>query len=190
LDRPSNKIKIVYASAKIWEDVNGEVKLVAPGLGRVTASFGIYKDHVCSNRATITSFFEASLLQDFGFFDSVRFGADSEFEERIAIFYGLQEAKVPDCRNTYNRYNRDGSLTRDKDTGLRSEARQSYKAGYRKWHRDLAALRSVLKRNMTYLASPYMDYPLLRRKFFTMGATDCLIPETSSEDCFEEIFKD
>ena len=96
--------------------------------------------------------FRRSIISDIGYFDSVRFGADSEFKHRISKYYGNGVfSKIPEV--LYFAKIRPNSLTRSKETG-RKDIRIGYRDKFYEWHRQA-------KRENTL----FINYPLLVRPF-------------------------
>ncbi len=82
----------------------------------------------------ISSFFHKDLLSKVGYFDSVRFGADTEFEMRIRFVLGNEAVNVIDDHMVfYNRENNQ-SLTNNKSTSMSSISRKKYRHEFDKWH--------------------------------------------------------
>jgi glycosyltransferase involved in cell wall biosynthesis len=78
--------------------------------------------------------FRRSIIRDIGYFDSIRFGADSEFKRRVYKHYGNTVfAKISEV--LYIATIRNNSLTRSADTG-RKDIRVKYRDNFYKWHND------------------------------------------------------
>ena len=102
----------------------------------------------------ITLFYRRKIIDEIGFYDSVRFGADSEFVERICKKY-----KVGTLNSlTYLAKTRQNSLTTSAVTGNNS-VRIGYIHRYRNWHNKTEQL--------------YMPYPLINRPF---GVDNVMLP--------------
>lgn len=99
-----------------------------------------------------TIMYRKSIINVIGYYDSVRFGADSEFFERIKKVYHMS-AIVMLSEILYFAKIRKKSLTRSNITGINHGAsiRLRYVCQYRLWHKK------TLK--------PYMNYPLTVRPF-------------------------
>ena len=96
--------------------------------------------------------FRRSIIKDIGYFDSIRFGADSEFKHRIYKFYGPNVfMKLKEV--LYFAKIRPDSLTRSKETGKRN-VRLDYRDRFYEWHRN------AVKDNKLFI-----DYPLKTRPF-------------------------
>lgn len=113
------------------------------------------------NLCFISSVFPKALIQEVGFFDSVRWGGDAEFRSRIVANFG-HEAIIDLKECLYRARFREGSLTSSGqskmlylDSGeLRvqlSQARNDYRRNFAKWHRRGAQL--------------HIDFPLSSRPF-------------------------
>jgi glycosyltransferase involved in cell wall biosynthesis len=102
----------------------------------------------CSGEVTL--FYRTDIIYEIGFYDSVRFGGDGEFYDRVKQYYGTIKEfdKV-----VYYAKSRCNSLTTSKLTGLKGgkHIRYDYIYKYQKWHHN--------NKNI------YMDYPLSKRPF-------------------------
>ncbi len=96
-----------------------------------------------------TLMFKKSIINKIGYYDSVRFGADSEFVSRVLKKYGNKTIKTIN-KILYNALSRKNSLTTSKKTNLKSKVRLNYKKKYKKWHRNKKL---------------YINYPLEKRPF-------------------------
>lgn len=97
----------------------------------------------------ITMMFRKDVINTIGYYDSVRFAADTEFKYRMYKTYGLDsfyKIKKP----LYFAKIRPDSLTRSAETGGK-ELRLEYKRRFQEWHKS--------KRHV------YMDFPLKERPF-------------------------
>lgn len=102
---------------------------------------------VKNNCATLM--YRKKIINDIGYFDSIRFGADSEYKHRIYKYYGDHVfKKIPEV--LYFAKIRIGSLTRSKITGKKN-VRVEYKDNFYKWHRSGKKL--------------YIPYPIKIRPF-------------------------
>lgn len=107
-------------------------------------------------QAEITLIFKKDIIDDIGYFDSIRFGADSEFISRIKATYGRRSIKILDHILYYAR-TREDSLTTSSITGITKNSmdggliRKSYVRKYKSWHRN--------NKNL------YISYPLTNRPF-------------------------
>lgn len=102
----------------------------------------------------ITLFYRKKIIEEIGFYDSVRFAADSEFKNRIMKVYGGD--KIYRLNEIlYFAKKRENSLTTSELTGLigAKNIRRQYVKNYRRWHNT---------HNRKHL---YMEYPLIKRKF-------------------------
>lgn len=114
--------------------------------------------------ASISCMFRTSELRErLGFWDSVRFGADSEMIGRAMAFYGGQFAQLKQigmiCLDL------ETSLTNDPIHGIRAnngklaESRKSYRKGWEIWH----------KQNLPQ-SNPYLAFPQKDRRYQAMAA--------------------
>jgi glycosyltransferase involved in cell wall biosynthesis len=78
---------------------------------------------------TITSLLKKDILNDIGFFDTVKFGGDSEYKNRLKKFYGKQI--IFDENILYYARVRDGSLT--KIIPKVDDRRKLYENKFKKW---------------------------------------------------------
>lgn len=86
--------------------------------------------------APVTLVYRKKIINEIGYYDSVRFGADSEFHERIIKKYGTTGLKHIN-KILYFAKNRVGSLTTSSTTGRTGTGiniRREYVTQYRKWH--------------------------------------------------------
>lgn len=98
-----------------------------------------------------TLFYRKEIIKDIGYYDSIRFGADSEFLERVQKKYGKNKIRIID-KITYYLKKRENSLTRSKTNHSSNQSiRNNYVTQYRKWHRMTKTL--------------YIPYPLINRLF-------------------------
>jgi glycosyltransferase involved in cell wall biosynthesis len=98
----------------------------------------------------ITIFYRKKMIDEIGYYDSVRFAADSEFIQRIFNKYGKNNVYHLDIITYYAKL-RQNSLTTAKDT-KNPQIRKTYVKNFQKWHQY----------NMNNL---YIPYPLIERKF-------------------------
>lgn len=114
----------------------------------------------------ITSVFRASLVEQLGYFDAVRYSGDAEFRERLFAAFG-EDAILQVDEELYMARFRNGGLTGSgegrihnlDESGLLqwvpSEGRAQYERNYRTWHVSGESL--------------YMGFPQERRQF-ALGA--------------------
>ena len=103
--------------------------------------------------------FKRELIKEIGYFDSIRFGGDREFNQRIKAVYG-RGAIAYEGRILYLALRREGSLTTSPDSLLHSEIRKTYRKNYKDWHDSQGA-------------GCFMPYPLQQRPF-TAPAQMCV----------------
>lgn len=92
------------------------------------------------------------IINEIGYYDSVRFAADSEFLNRILTKYTAQRVKFID-EILYFAKRRENSLTTSPETGKKGQglvARKAYVAEYTKWHKK---------------GGLYIEYPQKKRPF-------------------------
>lgn len=99
----------------------------------------------------VTSVFHRNLIDEVGFFDSVRFGADAEFHDRLLARFGPKGLKLLPNELYFARF-REESVTSSGEgqifyrTGNRrirfkkSETRNQYRDNFRQWHRSAPEL--------------------------------------------------
>lgn len=102
----------------------------------------------------ITSVYRKAVIDKIGYYDSIRFGADTEFDYRFKKVFGNHKIyKLNEV--TYHAKRREGSLTTSKITGIATNAaasiRKDYMQNASKWHNSTA--------------KSYMPYPLIERPF-------------------------
>lgn len=120
--------------------------------------------------AYISQMIKRPVLDEIGYFDTVRTSADDEFLRRIRMTYG-RDAEVNVKRPLYIALLRDGSLTSDPENAINfvqdrsagqtflSPQRRHYAACCSRWHQflDERGLR------------PYVPFPVVRRPFPAFG---------------------
>jgi hypothetical protein len=97
-----------------------------------------------------TIMFRRSIIKIIGYYDSVRFGADTEFRDRIKKVFGTERTKVIKKVLYYALY-RPNSLTTSGLYGNHSKPRRFYSSKYLEWHRKSKKL--------------YISFPLKKRPF-------------------------
>jgi glycosyltransferase involved in cell wall biosynthesis len=97
-----------------------------------------------------TIMFRRKIIEKIGYYDSVRFGADSEYRDRIRAVYGKKAMYITNDV-LYLALFRPNSLISSGKSIQGSIFRIQYRENYSKWHR--------------YCRKLYMEYPLLKRKF-------------------------
>ncbi len=108
-----------------------------------------------------TLFFHRSILDQIGYFDSVRFMADREYFDRFITFFGIYRLVLVDAV-VWDAWKRPNSLTTSPETGEGSQARSDYFHSFRAWHRSGSDL--------------YIPFPLDQRPF---PVADSILPEPS-----------
>ena len=107
-------------------------------------------------RCAISACYHKDLISDVGFFDSVRFAADSEWRLRAQRIYGKDSAITVSDKILYFASRNDDGLTRQAKTGLRSDARTTYAANFKSWH---------LLTSTEQLKQAFQEFPLKKRPF-------------------------
>ena len=107
---------------------------------------------VTEKHGSNTLMFRRSLIDEIGYFDSVRYGADREYTSRIKRKHDLVKICEP---LLYYRY-RVSSLTQIEETGtndccIGKQYRLQYRKNWRKWHDSNSSL--------------YLNFPQLKRSF-------------------------
>ncbi|WP_019482968.1 FkbM family methyltransferase [Arthrobacter sp. TB 23] len=119
--------------------------------------------------AYISQMFDRQVIEEIGFFDTVRTSADAEFMQRIALTYGSRSRGTV-AEVLYIALVRDGSLTSDPENSIYttvgasstpslSPDRRKFVDGYEAWHSHLSA------KNLR----PYTPFPVVRRPFPVSG---------------------
>jgi glycosyltransferase involved in cell wall biosynthesis len=106
----------------------------------------------------ITLMYRKSIIENIGYYDSVRIVADSEFAERIKKMFGLKKIFVIN-KILYYAKKRINSLTTAPLTHINSNARNNYRNNYKRWHE--------CNKNL------FIDFPLLKRQF---DADEIILP--------------
>jgi glycosyltransferase involved in cell wall biosynthesis len=147
--------RVVSTCNHVRKDINGNTIAINGVVERV---------------AYISQMIKRPVLEEIGYFDTVRTSADDEFLRRIRITYG-REAEVNVKRPLYVALLREGSLTSDPDNAINfvqdrnagqaflSPQRRHYAACCSRWHQylDEKGLR------------PYVPFPVVRRPFPAYG---------------------
>ena len=108
------------------------------------------RQHLLSKYNDVTLMYRKNIINKIGYYDSVRFAADSEFKERIIKVFGLKRLKtIPSI--LYFAKIRPDSLTRSKKTG-RSDIRLDYREKFKEWHRKQGC-------------NIFMRFPIVKRPF-------------------------
>jgi len=107
---------------------------------------------ILSKNNDVTLLFRKQVIKDIGYYDSLRFGADTEFKFRVIKKYG-NKAIIKIEEILYYAKIRPNSLTRSSITGNR-DIRQAYMNIFKKWHNDIGNTNSL-----------YIGYPLTKRPF-------------------------
>ena len=139
-----------FAPTKLEE----QVYILANRKHIVCVSTMYSRDNLPGKQGHSTIMYRRSIVNNIGYYDSVRFGADSEFYERIIKVYKITAVKkLP--KVLYFAKIRKNSLTTSNATGLFNcpgeDIRLRYLSQFRIWH------------NKT--PKPYMEYPLTTRPF-------------------------
>ena len=151
LRSPKNKVKMVFSGSRSFgiDDnyvfTEADKKSISIRKREEPLRYGPYAGTALHARIEASSFFEKKLTEEFGYFDSVRFAADSEFIGRVNLTYGPQEAWVPEARITYNVGVSSSSLTRGGGTGMSSKARLIYYKSFKAWHDRMKDVKKIIK---------------------------------------------
>ncbi len=109
-----------------------------------------------------TILFKRKIIKEIGYFDSVRYDADTEYLQRISICFPI--IQIPDILYYYTV--RPGSLTEAEETGIDSEIgvskRRQYQQNYKNWQRSSSF--------------PYLHFPQVQRSF-SIGHPDQSCPK-------------
>jgi len=97
-----------------------------------------------------TVLYKKQVIDEIGYYDSVRFSGDSEFIYRMYKIYGYQNIPVI-YRVLYYAKKKQQSLTQNKKTCIGSSPRISYVKNYTQWHNVEKKL--------------YIPFPLIKRPF-------------------------
>lgn len=140
---------------------------------------------VYQHEAVATLMLRTKLVRDrVGYWDSVRFAADTEYFERLKLIYGKQnvpELSVPVALAL----SAAGSLTTHPVHGLDvndtegwSPVRSAYAQAWKKWHRKCVGLaENEANASATLERALYMPFPLATRPF---KVPEALLPETQA----------
>ena len=128
-----------------------QVNYLETNLNRMAVICLFIREGSYPDNGDVTLMFRKQVVTDIGYFDSVRFGADSEYFWRIIKKYRNSIGKISEC--LYVAKKRPNSLTTNKDTGNIS-IRRNYIHKYSCWHNNAAAKKKL-----------FVPYPLLERHF-------------------------
>jgi glycosyltransferase involved in cell wall biosynthesis len=101
-----------------------------------------------------TIMFRRNIIDKIGYYDSIRFGADSEYRDRIKKVYGKYATKNIN-KVLYLALFRPESLTSSAKTKTGSLSRKKYKINYTNWHNTSKDL--------------YIGFPLKNRPFYVFN---------------------
>lgn len=154
----SRNIAIQKSTAKYITFIDSDDRMHPEKLYLQCAFLEKYRFFVCTiskyerigkgvNFGEITMMFRKSIINEMGYFDSVRFAADSEFLQRLNLKYPSRVKKIN--KILYYAMNRPNSLTTSSDTGDR-QIRDLYVQRYTEWHNN---------------GNLFMSFPLVTRPF-------------------------
>ncbi len=107
----------------------------------------------------VTLLFRREVITKIGFYDSVRFAADSEFKDRLTKVYGPGKIqKIPEI--LYLATIRKDSLTRSKDTGKKC-VRQEYRKNFARWHAATVADKLYMPYPLALKDRPFPVIPIM-----------------------------
>ncbi len=131
------------------EKLEKQVKILDENPNILVTDAWYQRENLLSKNNCATLMFRRSIIKDIGYFDSLRFGADSEFKQRIMKYYKKRAfLKIPEI--LYFARRRPNSLTRSRITG-RKNFRIDYKNRFTKWHKETKSL--------------YIPFPLKKRPY-------------------------
>jgi len=111
----------------------------------------------------ISLMFRRKVIKDIGYFDSVRYGADTEFSHRLRKYYANTQYKSVEINQIlYFALSRDDSLCKKKETGPDCINRKIYSSNFSQWHKN------TLPRNL------FINFPLTVRPFAVPNDMICL----------------
>ena len=151
-DRLGKSVAVLTAEPKIVALTTNWVRMTTEG------HIVLKSNNRYSYKSCISLMFRSKkVLQRSGFFDSVRAGADSEFEARTSILFGEHRVLNHPWTLGFGRV-RAESITSDAAYGLAwgrgRPIREYYRKAYRMWHEDVASGQDG-----------YMPFPLSERPF-------------------------
>lgn len=111
-------------------------------------SYGIRGNEKKGRVIEATLLFKKSIINKIGYFDSVRFGGDTEFRRRITRVYKVKIHVIPEV--LYFAKKRKNSLTTSSLSGNKN-IRRKYVTNFTNWYKSKKKI--------------YMDYPLKERPF-------------------------
>jgi len=136
---------------KNYFELNINILKSYPDLIATRSFYQRYKGDQFENpiEGEITLFYKKKVIEDIGYYDNVRLGADSEFLARIEKKYGRDKINIFRIV-TYYAQLRENSLTTSVITG-NIQIRLDYVARYTHWHNNTNLL--------------YIPFPLINRPF-------------------------
>jgi glycosyltransferase involved in cell wall biosynthesis len=142
----------VFTKNKVQEQVN-----VLTNYKNIVSCYCLYeRRHYLTGKVLVqdvgesTIMFRRGVIHRIGYYDSVRFGADSEYRDRIKRVYGKQATKVIK-KVLYIALFRPDSLTSSGRSKNGSILRKKYRNNFTKWHKSDRRL--------------YVGFPLKERPF-------------------------
>lgn len=139
---------VLRSAGRIAGSVTGMLRVDADGrFTRFSRQHGWHEDGALRMAAMSTLFETASMRATLGFWDGIRFGADTEMIERARRVYGDRFVSL----RQFSMFCLDGesSLTNDPTHGISrvhgvSPSRREYREQYERWHRTLSPPAAVL----------------------------------------------
>lgn len=138
----------IYVSTKIEKQV-----AILDNNINIVATYSLSKRETLIRLAEHTIMYKKKIINEIGYYDSVKFAADAEFRDRIITVYGINAVAYLQ-EIFYYAKKRINSLTSNSSTGVTGDGRivrLNYKKNYKIWHRSGNKL--------------YMPYPLITRMF-------------------------
>jgi len=135
----NNQSKVTFTACKV---IHSKETLEKYGRGEDIESV-----RICNQ----SSFFGRDVFEEVGYFDSVRFGSDSEFRDRLIAYYDKLVGINLDLI-LYYYLKREGGLTCSKETGFnngKNLVRETYRQNYTNYHKKIKSKE----------VSPYVSFP-------------------------------
>jgi hypothetical protein len=136
------------------------------GIPYTSCNFTRFKNYnmlkfIIKNRYNKSIYYPNSIMYDkkiinkVGYYDSVRFGADTEFHNRVKQYYRIPVQNTYMNMLLYYALDRPGSLVTSEDSDYNSYPRKHYHRSYGKWH----MLSPILHISFPLLQRPFLIHP-------------------------------
>lgn len=143
----TNNIPYTYCNYIRFTNYNQLDKIMKSHYGQVRNRNISEKGNHYDNSAM----YDKKIINKVGFYDSIRFGGDTEFRFRMYQYYKIPHKRMFIKKILYYALSRPGSLITSEGSKYGSDARVHYQKKMEQWHSTTSQL--------------YMDFPLVSRPF-------------------------